>query len=201
MQKLSRERSWAAQRTISQIHPHLTEEDFWASGKSYYLEHLAENINPSDVVLDFGCGVGRIAKHVECSKMLLYDINEHYLKNALREVPGSKVIDPWNYDELIDVTYAISVFIHMDWQTAEQIFKRLARISKCMLLQMPIYDVANEGKDWIDVTTYYKDQILVWARDVGFSATLYTSPGKFSYNKVGQCHEWTQVFTRNEKSL
>ena len=197
MSSMSRKEAWSRQRTISQIHPHSTEEEFWKSGKSYYDSHLAEYIGLSDCVLDFGCGVGRIAKHVACSKVYLYDINEVYLKQALKECPDAEVVDPFASDKYFDVIYAVSVFIHMDWHTAEQTFKALAQQCDVLLLQLPIYDSTQEGRDWIDVTTFSERQVRKWAMDVGFLATLYPSPGKFSYDKVGQCHDWIQYFERN----
>lgn len=197
MSYMSRKEAWARQRTLNQIHPHTTEEDFWASGKTYYDTHLAEYIEKSDYVLDFGCGVGRIAKHVDCAKMFLYDVNEVYLKQALQECPGAEVVDPFVTNQHIDVIYAVSVFIHMDWHTAEQTFKGLAASCDAMLLQLPIYDAPQEGRDWIDVTTFSERQVKKWAMDVGFTSKLFTNPGKFSFNKVGQCHDWIQVFEKN----
>lgn len=196
MSNLSRKESWARQLTLNQIHPHNSEEEFWESGKEYYYSHLSESILPSDHVLDFGCGVGRIAKHVNCEKLYLYDINETFLKQALKECPGTEVVDPFITDKHIDVIYAVSVFIHMDWHTAEQTFKALAAKCDALLLQLPIYDSPQEGKDWIDVTTFSERQVKKWAMDVGFSHELKKNPGKFSFNKVGQCHDWIQVFER-----
>lgn len=197
MSNLSRKETWARQRTISQIHPHNSEEEFWASGKEYYHTHLGEYIEKTDRVLDFGCGVGRIAKHVKCDQLYLYDINESYLKQALKECSDAEVVDPFIGGRYFDVIYAVSVFIHMDWHTAEQTFKALAPYCDVMLLQLPIYDSPQEGKDWIDVTTFSEQQVKKWAMDVGFRCTLYKSPGKFSYDKVGQCHDWIQYFERN----
>lgn len=197
MSNMSRKESWARQRTLNQIHPHSSEEAFWESGKEYYHTHLAEYLEATDSILDFGCGVGRIAKHVQCKKMFLYDINEVYLKQALKECPDAEVVDPFISNNFFDVIYAVSVFIHMDWHTAEQTFKALAPHCDVMLLQLPIYDSPQEGKDWIDVTTYSERQVKKWAMDVGFRCTLHGSPGKFSYDKVGQCHDWIQYFERD----
>lgn len=196
---MSREAIWARQTSLKPIHPHESEEQFWESGKAYYEEYLKEHIKLTDCVLDFGCGVGRISKHIKCRQLYLHDINPDYLIRASMYT-GGNVLPIINEDDapFIDVTIAISVFIHMDWKTAERMFKELAAISQRMLLQLPTYEHPSPGKDWIDVTTYGKNQILNWCDEVNFRADLIpVNPGSFTFKNIGPCHNRPILFERN----
>jgi SAM-dependent methyltransferase len=197
---MSREAIWARQTSLKPIHPHQSDEEFWGSGKDYYEEYLKEHIKPTDCVLDFGCGVGRISKHVPCRQLYLYDINPEYLFKAALHTGGvylPSILDPTEAP-FIDVVFAISVFIHMDWKTAEATFKKLAAISNSMLLQLPTYEHPSPGKDWIDVTTYSKNQILGWCKDVNFRADVIpVNPGSFTFKNIGPCHNRPIHFVRN----
>ncbi len=196
---MSREAIWARQTSLKPIHPHQSDEKFWGSGKDYYDEYLKEHIKPTDCVLDFGCGVGRISKHIACRQLYVTDINAHYLSQAMiyTGATGLYSIEPTEAP-FIDVTISISVFIHMDWKTAETTFKKLAAISQRMLLQLPTYEHPSPGKDWIDVTTYSKNQILGWCKDVNFRADVIpVNPGSFTFKNIGPCHNRPILFERN----
>ena len=195
---MSRESMWAKQSSLKPIHPHTTEAEFWSSGEKYAEEHLAKHIDPSESVLDFGCGVGRISKYIKCRQLYLYDVNPQYLLEAVKNTRG--IYDPNIFSTdapFIDVSFAISVFIHMNYVTAEENFKKLATISSKMLLQLPVYQSAAQGNDWIDVTTYHKDQILAWCEDVNFEAKdINVNPGRFNFRNVGQWHHLPILFQR-----
>ena len=185
------EKTWAQQTDPAYIHHCSTYAEFWESGK-YYADTYYSNLE-SNSVLDFGCGVGRVSKFIQCKELYLHDVNNYFLSQAITNT-GGKV---WNQEE-VDCIISVSVFIHMRHVDAENIFKQCAEYAKQkMILQIPIYDVGTEASDWISVSTYTQEQIEAWCKDAGFKVTkLFKNSGQFSYHNIGPNHPIPHVFER-----
>ena len=95
------------------------------SGKAtnqFLLDHVG--IKPTDVVLEIGCGVGRVGKHAapRCKHWIGADVSPNMLKFAaenLRQVPNVEFVELSGYDlkpipsESIDLVYCTVVFPHL----------------------------------------------------------------------------------------
>ena len=101
----------------------------------------ALNINSEDVVLELGCGVGRIGKQLtpHCKKWIGVDISENMinvakerlkddnntefhvlLRNDLKQIP----------DNYVDKAYSVAVFCHLDKEDLFNYLRELRRIIK-----------------------------------------------------------------------
>jgi hypothetical protein len=186
-------KDWEKLTDIGYIRPESVDADeFWKSGKSY-AETFYKLIGSEDTVLDFGCGIGRVSKYIQCKKLYLHDVNEYYLSQALKNTTG--VV--WDNDA-VDWVVSVSVFIHMKHHDAETHFMRCASAAKKgMLLQIPIYDKPKEAEHWFDVSVYSKEQLDLWANNAGFElAKAYTNYGLFSFSNIGSNHYVPHLFLR-----
>ena len=90
-------------------------------------EFLLKNvgIEPKDVVLEIGCGVGRVGKHLapRCARWIGCDVSPNMLKFAaerLRDLPNVEFIELAGNDlrpiadGSIDVVYSTVVFMHLE---------------------------------------------------------------------------------------
>lgn len=65
------------------------EREFDLSGEKI-AETLKEFITPGDIVLDVGCGIGRIEKHLAkyCAKIYAVDVSKRMVKLTKRRLKG-----------------------------------------------------------------------------------------------------------------
>jgi SAM-dependent methyltransferase len=102
------------------------EEDLVVSGAQTY-EWLRKTvgIRPEDVVLEIGCGVGRVGKELapHCRRWIGCDVSPHMLRIAAERLRGLsnvelKEINGYNLQTIpsdsIDVVYCTIVFMHLE---------------------------------------------------------------------------------------
>ena len=90
-------------------------------------EFLLKNVGvePTDVVLEIGCGVGRVGKHLapRCARWIGADVSPNMLKFAaerLRDLPNVDFVELAGNDlrsiadDSIDVVYSTVVFMHLE---------------------------------------------------------------------------------------
>ena len=123
-------RSWtAASRDKSQASKSVAatddEVELERSGKAttqFLLDHVG--ILPGDVVLEIGCGIGRVGKHIarHCQHWIGTDVSQNMLEFAaenLRNLRNVEFVELSGYDlkpiasESIDVVYCTVVFPHL----------------------------------------------------------------------------------------
>ena len=99
-------------------------------------------INPTDTVLEIGCGVGRVGSHLapHCQLWIGCDVSPNMVKFArerLMAVPNVELVETPGYDlapiksASADVVYCIVVFCHIDewdrYRYVEEAFRVLRR--------------------------------------------------------------------------
>jgi ubiquinone/menaquinone biosynthesis C-methylase UbiE len=93
------------------------------------------------IVLDLGCGIGRIAKHVapHCAELVLADISPTMLEMAAERLAGLTNITvttadvssvPDVPDETIDLVYSILVLQHLEREDAFLMLRDIRRMLK-----------------------------------------------------------------------
>ncbi len=157
------------------------------------MDQFYQSIGKEDIVLDFGCGIGRVSKFINCKKLYLHDVNQSYLDKAIKNTKGSV----WE-NQKVDWVISVSVFIHMRHEDAEKYFKLCASVAnKGMILQIPIYEVENEAIHWFDVSGYTKQQLEKWCNDTSFEIkTIGVNPGQFNFYNIGPYHANSHIFLR-----
>lgn len=116
------------------ILPGRTEEEFSEEGKLQVMRftHL---IPPDGVVIDYGCGVGRMTEHLKplCRKVIGIDVSSEYIKKAIERVPGVLflTVDRMKgVTEIADFLISIMVMQHNSKENREIIIKNIHSLLK-----------------------------------------------------------------------
>lgn len=127
------------------ILPRKTDKEFEEEGfiESQRLYYFCDN---TDVVIDFGCGIGRVSKYVapRVKKLIGLDISKDFVKKARRNVKFNNVnfyqSDKYKKKEDADFLYCLMVMQHNDDINREKIINQIRDLlkkgGKC-LIQFP----------------------------------------------------------------
>jgi SAM-dependent methyltransferase len=120
------------------ILPNRTDKEFNEEGlleaeniaKEFRLKRTA---NPTNVCIDYGCGIGRITKHFKkyAKRMIGLDICKEFIEKA-------KAIDSCEYyttdefkeEEVADIVFSVSVLQHNDEPNRKEIMQRIHSLLK-----------------------------------------------------------------------
>jgi SAM-dependent methyltransferase len=113
-------------------------ENFERSGRAD-AERLAPLISPEDVVLDLGCGIGRVVRYVAplCSSIWAVDASEVMLDHARSRLAettnvrfarctGTRIPDV--ADGSVDVVYSLITLQHLEREDAFALLRELRRV-------------------------------------------------------------------------
>jgi ubiquinone/menaquinone biosynthesis C-methylase UbiE len=102
-------------------------------------ERLGDLIGPDDVVLDLGCGIGRVARYVapRCRELWAVDASEAMLEGARRRLAdapnvrfarcdGTRI--PAIPDAAVDAAYSLITLQHLEREDAFALLRELRRV-------------------------------------------------------------------------
>ena len=117
------------------ILPGRSEEAFFEEGRQE-AERLAYFCDAGSVVVDYGCGIGRIARHLapRVSRLYCVDVCPPFLEQARQMVPGDNVefLAPQEFRLAgkADLVYCLLVLQHNDAPYRRQILRQCRRALK-----------------------------------------------------------------------
>jgi SAM-dependent methyltransferase len=160
-------------------------------------------------VLDYGCGDGRVLRHLPAVFPTVYGYDTSpAMRAAARVVCGSKVTLIQDAEVMAlespfcDLAFSFAVFIHHTQANGRRMLLELARtvrLGGIVAVDIPLYDVAREPSSWTDVGVWTLEQLLDAADTAGlFPVETLTNAGAFSYDAVGPNHGRLQVFRRTK---
>lgn len=168
------------------IHPlPVDSAEWWALGEAQAAQ-VDEYAEPGDLVIDFGCGYGRLAiplerkgytvLAVDASQAMLDGLAER-AKRAGVEVghvrsDGSDLADI--VDDIINEQAAVvisrAVLIHHDYAGVQRLVTQLASVLRpggILIADWPIAENPRERTNWTDVTTWHPHHRLAVAALAG----------------------------------
>lgn len=115
-------------------------DEFEAAGRRD-AEKIGQLVEPTDTVLDLGCGIGRVTRYVAplCREIWAVDASEtmlEYAKKRLADIPNVRFVQgagaslPDVPSESIDVAYSVLTLQHVEREHAFLLLRELRRILK-----------------------------------------------------------------------
>ncbi|MFO0607819.1 MAG: class I SAM-dependent methyltransferase [Polyangiales bacterium] len=159
-----------------------SERDFDAAGREDAEHLLLPFVKPTDVVLDVGCGLGRLLKWVApaCRRAIGLDVSKVMLAKARRRLAAAPNVTlaqiPLSLrlpvpDRGVDFAYFYHVSEHMDREDAYQILREIRRCLRpggAALVQFSLIDHADNRREFV--------RWAVAGDDEGVRSRFYTEP-------------------------
>jgi len=143
-------------------------EEWGAKDAAYILRAAQEYGVPLGVVMDYGCGYRRVAKHVapHVRELICADVSPTYLARAKRWLKGFSNVKYLLVngkdlkqvpDSSIDIVYSIGVFVHINRRDAALLSLEVARVLKPRGLF--IVELPNPDAEWPSFEKYFHQDI------------------------------------------
>lgn len=156
------------------IHPlPVDSPEWWALGEAQAAQ-VADYAEPGDLVIDFGCGYGRLSIPLEKAGyiVLAVDASQAMLdglaeRAAAAGVDVGHVLDDGSdlsqiVDDIINEKAAVvicrAVLIHHDYAGVERLIGQLASVLRpggVLIADWPVAENERERTNWTDVTTWH----------------------------------------------
>jgi len=151
----------------------VTDADFWDSGRKSAETVAAFLPGRCNVVIDYGCGVGRVLRYMPGTRRIGVDISAEMLDFARQYVPGGEFVlgDGATIkleDGCADYVYSLITLQHMDAEDAASIVREVGRILR------------PGGRCWLQFSAFGAE----WAPD----ATLSRGPCNWIGTTGGNWH-------------
>ena len=167
------------------IHPLGVDKELYEQSGIKDAEEVLKWVKPEDYVMDYGCGNGRVLRHIPNKKVGI---------DAVRRMADFVVL-PSEFNDKVDVIYSISVFIHNSYETGKEIIKWMKwHINEggLMLLQIPIYDKPKDPGNWTDVGVWTERQFLNAVEGLEV-IEMHKNKGEFTFENIGVNHGKFQI--------
>jgi len=192
---------------LEYIHPSGYDEQLYnMSGKESgeevqkYIKTPTSIIGNYNKVLEYGCGTGRIMRHIKDCVLEGVDIAPEFVEACNNNGFKAREVKDYNFNEDCDIIYSITVFIHLSKKDAFIALKNIHKGLKqggLALLQIPLYETNKEPNNFIDVGSWTVELLGEMCDKIGFSIeSMYTNTGSFSYNNIGVNHNKLQILKK-----
>jgi len=187
------------------IHPTGYDEALYNESGRESAQEVQKYIKSSSVwncckVLEYGCGTGRIMRHIKECILEGVDIAPEFVEACNNNGFKAREIKDYNFNQDFDIIYSITVFIHLSKKDALIALKNIHKGLKqggLALLQIPLYETNKEPDSFIDVGSWTVDLLKEKCKEIGFSIeSMYTNTGSFNYHNIGVNHNKLQILKK-----
>ena len=172
----------------------------WIRSGQENAEYTLEVMEAEDheTILEYGCGNGRILKHINPNKCYGVDIVPDFVKECTDSGLNAYLLE--DFHEKVDKVYSLTVFIHLKHHQAEEalnyIHKHL-KIGGKAYLQVLIYQKDKDSKNFSDMTCYKKETFEKMAEKCGFKVLkLWENEGDIDAGDIGEHHNKYSIFEK-----
>jgi trans-aconitate methyltransferase len=173
-----------------------------------HAEMLTDTVgeHPEWQVADFGCGDGRVTRHLVARFKTVWgiDASNAMLDRLTKRCPEVGPIrwdgaspPPWDNDRRFDLVCSFLTFVHYPWHDGREILEHLAQTlvpGGTLALQIPIYQTYREPRTWTSVGAWTPQQFVVAAQDAGLRIDhLHANRGNYAPGSSGPNHGKLQV--------
>jgi len=181
----------SAENWIDFILPKRTSQDFWDEGKAQAYEISNEYDHNNDIILDFGCGIGRVLKFLKAKEKHGADASSKFIREIDDESiithysDGLNLIQDYNY---FDFIYSLMVFQHNDKRFHSKILENLYKCLKPkgkIFIQFP--QKPNEYyKETTFVNLYTEKELISLFNSAGFEKISIKQGNLVGYGANGE---------------
>lgn len=178
------------------IHPSgVNEEHYFKSGLecSKYVINKC-NLQKNDKILEYGCGNGRILKHLHNYNIWGVDLVQDFLDDGIKNGVKNLYNIKFDLNQKFNKIFSYTVFIHLN---DEDTIKALKYIydhlddNGSAFLQIPLYDTMTpHDGNFICVRTWNTKELFPILHNIGFIIKSFkVSKDIFKYERIGKHHE------------
>jgi len=182
------------------IHPSGWSTELYKSSGKETAKMIQKYIKTGEKVLEYGCGNGRLMRHLTDCKLRGVDIVPEFVNECIKEGLDATLIKEYDFNGDLDVIYCITVFIHLSKQDGKEALINICKglkVGGIALLQIPIYDENKDPNCWIDVGTWTEELLRKTCDEIGFDIVeLHKNSGAFSYENIGENHDKVQILKK-----
>lgn len=182
------------------IHPSGTnDEKYFISGENdATIIKNRINFKNTDKILEYGCGNGRILKHLQDYNIYGVDLVKDFIDDGKKQ----NIKNLFTLEELKDndfkYIFAYTVFIHLNDEDTEKALKYIYdKLNKDGLafLQIPIYEIqTNHDNNFICVRSWTLTNLNNLLKKIGFQLIDYKkNKNKFDYLNIGEYHDYLHI--------
>lgn len=184
------------------IHPagyNKDEKEWLTSGKIASDNTINEiSLKKKESVLEYGCGAGRILRHLKKYNSYGVDIVEDFVLDARKLGCKSYLLE--NFSRRVDKVFSLTVFIHLRKEQAITALKYIHKHLKkngTAYIQALIYQKDKDATNFSDMTCYRKETFIKMCEENGFRIlNIYENHGDIDKQEYGENHNRYQVLEK-----
>lgn len=172
------------------IHPSGVDKELYYQTGKVYADKILQHVKPGDLVMDYGCGNGRILQHIRDPKVGIDIVPE-----AAAMIGG---FTPDQYNGKVNVIYSVCVFIHNPYEICCNILQWMHERLKAkgkLLLQMPLYSEGKNPLHPMDVGVWTQAMFEKAVKDYKI-IDMHVNPGSFTFESIGPYHHDFHVLVK-----
>ena len=190
------------------ILPKRTDKEFWDEGK-IQAQVLSKEFNNKGIILEYGCGIGRILTYLTAKEKHGADGSALYLSKIKEKSINKHLTDglsKFYHDNYFDFIYSIMVFQHIDKKYYKSILITLFNTLKPggeIYIQFPNgpNEIYAENQWFVNIHT--KEELNELFKEVGFKNINITKGNLIAYGSHGSIkpQEKVEFFVKAKKVL
>jgi SAM-dependent methyltransferase len=155
-------------------------------------------LQKQESVLEYGCGNGRILRHLDQYNSHGVDIVPAFVEEAREKGCDAYLLE--DFHEKVDKVYSLTVFIHLRHDQARTALKYIHEHlvdGGTAHIQALIYQKDKDSTNFSDMTSYKKQTFIDMAEECGFEVLeTFENPGDIDKGEFGIHHNAYQVLRK-----
>lgn len=166
------EGNFSLQERKALIHPSgFDEAEYFNTGKRDAAQVIKDcNLKSNEKVLEYGCGDGRIMRHLDSYNLHGVDIVQKFIDESHKFKLNTCLLQDLKHNDF-DKVYSLTVFIHLNKDTSRKALQYIYDHLKdggLAYLQILVYGFDHDASQYINLNYWKKETLINMAEEVGF---------------------------------